>query len=86
MKTIAFLIMALCLVGCGSPGQTRQDIQRQYAELDQINDVSLRHQKFLEIKQQQDVLENRNNGNVNVQYQPTAGALLYNYGMRSFCK
>ena len=53
------ILIAVSLSGCGASPyqQAKQDIARQYAELEQVQDMGLRQQKFIELSHREAMLE-----------------------------
>lgn len=59
MKKLLAILLLTMFTGCGHDAYqlAKQDIARQYAELEQIQDLELRKQKFAEIQQRENILE-----------------------------
>ncbi len=57
MKKLVVILVALTMAGCGSAHlDARKELNRQYAELEQVQDLGNRNQKFLELQQRENVL------------------------------
>lgn len=80
MKNLIIVaIVILTLAGCGpnTYQSARQDLARQYAELEQIADPSLRQQRFTEIAHHEAMLEARQQAGMAQAMSALHGMLLY---------
>jgi hypothetical protein len=59
MKNMLAVLILAFLVGCGPSAyqSAREDLNQQYKDLDTIQNMEVRKQKFLELKQKEDILE-----------------------------